>query len=133
MSKKAIGKAWSHLTIAVVGGDEREQEIARLAATSGATVKAYGFPWPEAGIQDVEKAATAADAFHNADFALFPIPGIDARGALFAPACDEAIIPGKELLANMRPGAHIILGWADERLKAACDSLSISLHEYEWD
>ena len=49
-------------TIAVVGGDERECEIARLAATTGARVRAYGFPWPEAGITGVE-----ADAW----FALF--------------------------------------------------------------
>ncbi len=41
---------WQRLTIAVVGGDEREQEICRLAAESGAAVKAFGFPWPSGGI-----------------------------------------------------------------------------------
>jgi dipicolinate synthase subunit A len=37
------------------------------------------------------------------------------------------------MLEGMAPRAHIILGWADKNLKAHCDALSITLHEYEWD
>ena len=42
---------WQGLTIAIVGGDRREQEIARRAAATGADVRAHGFPWPENGIE----------------------------------------------------------------------------------
>jgi NAD(P)-dependent dehydrogenase (short-subunit alcohol dehydrogenase family) len=35
--------------------------------------------------------------------------------------------------AGMAPRAHIILGWADNNLKAHCAALAITLHEYEWD
>jgi len=124
---------WKNITIAVVAGDVREQEIARLAATTGAKVRGFGFPWPHDGIEGVEHAASAKAALEGADIALFPIPGITAEGALFAPQCEEKIIPTREMLAGMNKGAHIILGWADASLKSHCEALGISLHEYEWD
>ncbi|MBR0857851.1 dipicolinate synthase subunit DpsA [Bradyrhizobium liaoningense] len=124
---------WHNTVIAIVAGDAREQEIARCAVRAGAVVRAYGFPWPDEGIEGVYHAADAADALKGADIALFPIPGISAEGALFAPKCPEKIIPTREMLAGMRPSANIILGWADRNLKAHCEALGIALHEYEWD
>ena len=62
--------AWNRLVIAVVAGDRREQEIARLAAATGAKVRAYGMPWPDGGITDVTLAASAADALRGADVAV---------------------------------------------------------------
>jgi dipicolinate synthase subunit A len=124
---------WNETTIAIVGGDRREQEIARCAAATGAQVRAYGFPWPQGGIDGVTHTVNAAQALAGADIALFPIPGITADGALFAPQCPEKIIPSREMLAAMRPSAHIILGWADVNLKAHTEALGITVHEYEWD
>jgi dipicolinate synthase subunit A len=124
---------WRQCVIAVVGGDRREQEIARLAAATGAQVRAFGFPWPEGGIAGVTLAASAAQALAGARFALFPIPGIAASGALFAPAAAEPIVPDRALLAGMQAPAHIILGWGDDKLKAHAQALGITLHEYEWD
>ena len=106
------------IRIAVVGGDEREQEIARLAAAEGAEVAAYGFPWPDGGLAGVTPAASAAEALRAARYALFPIPGIAADGSLFAPAAPEPIVPDEGLLAELAPGAHVILGAADEPLRA---------------
>lgn len=121
------------LAIAIVGGDRREQEIARCAAATGADIRGFGFPWPEVGLVGVRQATGAAAALQGADIALFPIPGIAADGALFAPASPERIIPTREMLGGMRPKGHIILGWADANLKACCDALGIALHEYEKD
>ncbi len=121
------------IRIAVVGGDEREQEIARLAASEGAEVSAYGFPWPEGGIGDVTLAASAAEAMRGARYALFPIPGIAADGSLFAPAAPERIVPDETLLGGLAPGAHVILGTADERLRTAAVATGVTLHEYEDD
>jgi dipicolinate synthase subunit A len=125
--------AWSKLTIGMLGGDKREQEIARLAAATGATVRAHGFPWPEGGIPGVAHLDDPAAVLEGARFALFPIPGISANGALFAPAAPAPIIPSHSMLAGMAPSAHIILGWADQNLKAHADALGIKIHEYEWD
>jgi dipicolinate synthase subunit A len=124
---------WNQAVIAIVGGDRREQEIARCAVAAGAQVRAYGFPWPDQGIEGVRHAASAREALEGADIALFPIPGIAPDGALFAPQCAQRIIPDREMLAGMRGPAHIVLGWADPKLKAHCADLGIRLHEYEWD
>lgn len=123
----------SHRIIAVIAGDEREQEIARLAAETGAEVRAFGFPWPEDGIPGVKQASSAAEALKAADYALFPIPGLSDRGALFAPEWPEPIVPDRSLLAEMAPGATIILGWPDENLRAAAQSVGIGFSEYEHD
>jgi len=120
------------IRIAVVGGDEREQEIARLAAAEGAAVTAYGFPCPEP-IAGVELAADAAAAMRGARYALFPIPGIAADGSLFAPSAAEPILPDEALLGVLAPGAQVILGAADDKLRAAADAAGVTLHEYEHD
>ncbi len=120
--------------IALVGGDQREREIARRAALTGATVRAFGFPWPDGGIDGVAAVVDAGAALDGARFALFPIPGIAKDGALFAPAiAPERIIPDAGLLSAMAPQAHIILGAADDGLKAAAEQCGIGLHEYESD
>jgi len=124
---------WSKLVIGMLGGDKREQEIARRVGATGADVRAYGFPWPEQGIPGVKHIADVAAVLTGARFALFPIPGIAANGALFAPAATSPIIPDRAMLSGMAKRAHIILGWADKNLKAHCEALSIKLHEYEWD
>ncbi len=124
---------WNKCVIAVVGGDRREQEIARCAAATGAQVRSFGFPWPDEGLEGVTRAGSLHDALSGTDVALFPIPGIAADGALFAPQSTDRIIPDAASLGAMRKPGHIVLGWADPKLKAHCASLEISLHEYEWD
>jgi dipicolinate synthase subunit A len=119
--------------IAVVGGDEREQEIARLAAVDGADVRAYGFPWPEDGIPGVRAVETPVEALRGARYALFPIPGLAADGSLFAPSAPAPIVPSAELLAELELGGHVILGTADERLRAAAAKAGVGVHEYEGD
>jgi dipicolinate synthase subunit A len=119
--------------IAVVGGDRREQEIARRAARSKAKVKAYGFPWPQAGIAGVEYTENAARAIKGAHFGLFPIPASAGDGSLFAPAVPEKIVPEETFLRPMAKGAHIFLGVARPELKNAAQALGITLHEYEYD
>jgi len=129
-AKRTYSPHWKQLTIAVLGGDEREQEISRLAAESGAEVKAFGFPWPAGGIEGVLLASDAAEALAGANIALMPIPGVAADGSIFA---TTHIVPREPLLREMASGSHIILGRADEGLKTAAEGLGISIHEYERD
>ena len=120
---------WSSVRIAVVGGDEREREIARLAAETGAGVRAYGFP--DEGIPGVRPSASAADAMTDANYALFPIPGLASDGSLYAPAAPQPIVPGEELLGKLAANGCVILGTADERLRAAAARAAVGLYEYE--
>jgi dipicolinate synthase subunit A len=122
-----------HRTICLLGGDEREQEIARLAAETGATVRAYGFPWPADGITGVELADSPTAAIKDADYALFPIPGMSLDGHLFAPHSPKPITPDRALLGGMREGGRIILGTADDGLRRVAEELRITLDEYEGD
>jgi len=124
---------WASLRLAVVAGDEREQEIARLAAAEGAEVRAFGFPWPADGIAGVTRVDSIDEALAGADYALFPIPGIAADGSLFAPEHPEPIVPTGDALAGMASGATIILGVADANLRAAADPHGIDCDEYEHD
>ncbi len=65
---------WARRRIAVIGGDERDPEIARLAAETGASVHAFGLPWPEEGIPGATLERAASEAAAGADYVLFPIP-----------------------------------------------------------
>lgn len=122
-----------HRVIAVIGGDEREREIARLAAQTGATVRAYGFPWPEGGVEGVTLMDSAETAVDGADYILFPIPGQADDGALFAPESPTRIYPTEDLLSRMRPGGAIVLGWPNKELADTAGRLGIQLSEYEHD
>lgn len=118
--------------IGIVGGDAREQEIARQAAAAGASIGVYGIPWPESGIAGVTKAASAAEAIAGAEIALFPLPGIK-EGFLYAPQAPAPIKADRALLAGMAKGGHILLGHAPAALKEAAKAAGLTLHEYEHD
>ena len=121
---------WKQLKISILGGDDREQEIARLAALTGAAVSAFGFPWPQQGIDKVELADSPEQCLQDATICLMPIPGIASDGSIFA---QEKIVPREELLSKMKKGAHIILGKADQGLTEAANNLGMTIHEYEHD
>lgn len=126
------GIRWDDLTIAVVGGDDREQVIARLAAETGATVRACGFPWPAEGIPGVELAGSAAEAVEDANLLLIPVPGLHADGSLFAEGGQEPIVPTEELLSLLADGAQIY-GTADDGVREAAAKLGIPIDDYPSD
>jgi len=119
--------------IAVVGGDYREREIARQAAATGAVVRAHGFPWPEQGIPGVTPCRDSQEAMRDAHYGLLPIPGMAEDGSLYAPHAPGPIVIGRELLGGMAAGAHLILGTADHRLRAAAQATGVGIVEYEQD
>jgi dipicolinate synthase subunit A len=118
--------------LSILGGDAREQEIARQAAAAGANVSVFGIPWPDAGITGVTKAASAADAIKGAEIALFPLPGIK-EGHLYAPQSPSPIKADADLLSGMANGGHILLGHAPGPLKEAAKAAGLTIHEYEHD
>jgi len=123
---------WRELTIAIVGGDAREAEIAQLAALTGATVRAFGFPWPDAGIPGVTRANSGPEAMTGAIVALFPIAGIK-DGCLYAPSLGDPIRIDAALLDGMAPGGHVICGSADATLTREAERRSLTIHAYEHD
>jgi dipicolinate synthase subunit A len=123
---------WRRITLAIVGGDEREQEIARLAAGTGATVRAFGFPWPGGGLDGVVAVDGVEAAMRGADHALLPIPrGVG--GALYAPDAPEPIPIERALFTPLREGAHVFCGRVTEALAEASRGVPITLHGYDPD
>jgi dipicolinate synthase subunit A len=123
---------WRELKIAVVGGDAREQVIARLAAETGAEVTACGFPWPDDGIAGVRRAPSAAEAVDGADVLLIPVPGQHADGSLFAEGDDGPIVVDEDVLARLADGARIY-GTANEAVQEAASKLGMTIDDYPSD
>jgi dipicolinate synthase subunit A len=131
-SAPAAGVPWEHRRIAVIGGDERDPQIARLAAATGASVQAFGLPWPGEGVPGVTLAPTPQAAAAGADYLLFPIPlGVGLR--VYAPHAPEPIVADRALLGVAAPGAHLFVGRATPELRQATDEAGICVHEYDPD
>jgi dipicolinate synthase subunit A len=123
---------WRRLTVAIVGGDEREQEIARLAAATGATVRVFGIPWPAGGIDAVVAADDVGAAMRGADHALLPVPrGVG--GMLYAPEAPAPIRIDRGLFEPLREGAHVFCGRVTPELAAASRDLPVTFHPYDPD
>jgi dipicolinate synthase subunit A len=123
---------WPDRRIAVIGGDERDPEIARRAAATGASVHAFGLPWPAAGVPGVTLEPTAHAAVAGADYLLFPIPlGIGLT--VYAPHALEPVVADLGLLGAAAPGAQLFLGRATPELRQVAAQAGIELHEYDPD
>jgi dipicolinate synthase subunit A len=123
---------WSALRIALVGGDARDPEIARLAAETGATVTAFGLPWPEEGIPRVERAPSAAEAVDGANYVLFPIP-VGIGTVLYAPHEPEPIVADEALFSKAADDAWLFCGRATPEIRAAAAAAGVHVHEYDPD
>jgi dipicolinate synthase subunit A len=123
---------WAKLRIGVVGGDERDPEIARLAAETGATVTAFGIPWPPQGVPGVQAADSAAGAVDGANYLFFPIP-LGVGAVLYAPHVAEPIVVDEGLLSKTAPGAWLFCGRIRDEIRAAADAAGVHVHEYDPD
>jgi len=123
---------WASRRLALVGGDERDPEIARLAAETGATVKAFGIPWPEEEIPGVERVDSPSAAVEEADYIFFPIP-LGVGPVIYAPHVDEPIVVDEELFSMAAPDAYVFCGRTTSEIKAAADAAGVAIHEYDYD
>jgi dipicolinate synthase subunit A len=123
---------WDRLRIAVIGGDEREPEIARNAASTGASVHGFGFPIRESGVAGVHIEATPDAAAKGADYCLFPIP-LGVGHVLYAPGASEPIVADESLLSQLAPDAHLFCGRVTPQIAASAKAVGVTVHEYDPD
>ncbi len=123
---------WKGLRIAVVGGDERDPEIARLAAEAGANVTAFAVPWPEQGVPGAQLVDSAAAAVDGAHYLFFPIP-LGVGPVLYAPHASEPIVADEALFSKAAAGAWMFCGRVREEIQAAADAAGVHVHEYDPD
>ncbi len=118
--------------IACIGGDEREREIVRLAAASGATVRAHGIPDPDNPIPGVTFVSSPAEAASGATVLILPLPGMQGL-TIFAPRHDATISIDEEVLNRLAPGAPVFCGHASPEFASLAARLKLTVHEYEPD
>jgi len=123
---------WAKLRIAVIAGDERDPEIARLAAETGATVTAYGIPWPPQGVPGVQLVDSAAAAVDGANYLFFPIP-LGVGAVLYAPHVSEPIVADETLFSKAAPDAWMFCGRVRDEVQAAADAARVRVHAYDPD
>ncbi|MDQ7828059.1 MAG: dipicolinate synthase subunit DpsA [Armatimonadota bacterium] len=116
-------------TVAVLGGDGREVEIARQAARAGAVVRTCGLP--VTGDVPGTPASTVAEAVRDADVVICPVPLPAADGSLFAPHAPDPLVVNTATLRGVRPGAVLITGRASPQMAEAAQALHLRLREYE--
>lgn len=122
---------WECVTVAIVGGDARETEMASLAADAGATVRVFGTRPPRR--DDVFTAASVSEALAGARVAILPVPYPAMDGALYAPLADDAIHIAAVDLSAMAADAHVITGKSNRFLEEAAAKTGVTVHEYEHD
>jgi dipicolinate synthase subunit A len=121
---------WSGLVVAFIGGDRRESEMGTIARGLGAKVRIFGAPEIAGGISP---SASLLEALEGAELAVMPVPLNASDGSLYAPFAPGPILVSADALGAMRPGAHVIIGKADDRLRAAAAQANVTIHEYESD
>lgn len=114
--------------LAVLGGDLRELEIARLAAAEGFTVALYGTP-ASAATAGIAFASSAADALRGANVILLPIPHMTGD-TVFAPHAPAPIVLSEELLALAARGGVLISGAVPAGLRERASRVGIAICEY---
>ena len=123
---------WHQRRIAVVGGDARDPEIARLAAETGADVRAFGLPWPDGGVPGVRLEPSARAAAEGADYLFLPIP----MGVGLA-RLRRHTLPSRSwrtrCFLGLAPGAHVFVGRATPELREAAGAAGVETHEYDPD
>jgi dipicolinate synthase subunit A len=114
--------------MAVLGGDRREPEIARLAAADGFDVRVFGVP-AEPSLPASMRVASAADAMRGADAILLPVPHMTGE-VVFAPHVVPPIVLDDGLLGLAARRAVLITGAATPLLRERAARHGIVVHEY---
>jgi len=116
---------WDSMKVAVIGGDEREVEVARLYAASGCAVSLFG--GCDAGDdQDVAHPATLDEALTGADVIVCPMPGVSTDNHLYAPYATEPIELGEREQRLAATGAVGFVGHATSAMRAAGEAAGVT-------
>jgi dipicolinate synthase subunit A len=98
------------MKVAVIGGDAREREVILALGASGATVTVAARPRDECAVGEWHP--SVGQALTEAEALVLPMPGIDAIGRVYAPLVSETHLLTADDLAQLTPGAPIVVGVA---------------------
>lgn len=108
-------------TFGLIGGDQRQAELACLLAEDGHTVRTYGLDrWKPVGGTGLDQAAAAENI-------ILPLPLCKGDGVL---NCEEGPVPTLELFRRLRPDQRILAGQVRPRQRREAEDCSLVLEDY---
>ncbi|EGW40431.1 dipicolinate synthase subunit DpsA [Desulfosporosinus sp. OT] len=116
------------ISLAVIGGDDRELYLIPELQKQGAYIVGVGFE-NAPPISGMELAPSLQDAVGQVDMLLFPMFGTDDRGVVKAKYSDQPIVLNKEVLQAIPARVPLLIGWARPALKSAAENMGIQLVE----
>ena len=108
-------------TFGIIGGDQRQAELARLLAEDGRTVRTYGLgSWRSGGETTLDRAAAA-------DVVILPLPLCRGDGVL---NCEEGPVPTMDLFRRLRPEQRVLAGQVKAAQRREAEACGIALEDY---
>lgn len=114
-------------TVALLGGDKREIEVATALAAVFA-VRCFGLPGDMLAASNVHCCASLDEALSGAEAVLLPMAGVKENGLLYAPLAGEVKVDRNDL-ALLKAGTPVLVGVASAYLKEMCAELHLPLYE----
>lgn len=116
------------VTVAVLGGDDRELFLVTQLVRMGALVRAAGNT-KLAGIKNVSYYETAQQAAADARIVILPMPGIDDQGVVRASFSDQPVVLNEDTVGAFQNNCIIIVGFARKKLQDLAAKRGIKLVE----
>ena len=108
-------------TFGLIGGDQRQAELARLLAADGHTVRTYGLDrWKPGGETERDRAAAS-------EIVILPLPLCKGNGVL---NCEEGPVPTMDLFRRLRPGQRILAGQVKPQQRREAEDCGLILEDY---
>ena len=116
------------ISLAVIGGDDRELYLIPELQKQGAYIVGVGFE-NASPIPGMTLAPSLLEVAGQVDALLFPMFGTDERGVVKAKYSTSPIVLNKEVLQAIPVRVPLIIGWARPALKSVAENLGILLVE----
>ncbi len=111
-----MGSTLAGVSIAVLGGDDRELVLVPELVRKGADVRVAGIS-KLAESRDVRCCDRVNDAVRDARFVILPMPGIDEKGIVRAKYSQHPLVLDRETMLAFRDDCVLIVGFARPLLK----------------
>jgi len=123
MSPKLAG-----VTVAVLGGDDRELVLISELLKMGANVKVAGITRFNNN-QNVQYYHQVKEAVQDAPFVILPMPGINQKGLIWAKYSEGPLMLDQDAMLSFSPDCMVIVGFARPLLKELVSLQNLKLVE----
>ncbi len=116
------------ITVAVMGGDAREQTLAEELANTGALVNVAALPVKNV-VPGVVYCSEPADCLKGAGAVILPVPGINEKGLIYSPLSEYPVTLNGKLFSKVPDGIPVFVGVAKPLLVEMANRYGLNLIE----